>query len=142
MMYHQLHGIDNKQRYVSLVATSLKGFAQIMAPREPKAKATKEFRDLLVKHDIEILGPVSPSDYPKQHKSLFNKVYDIAYSFKFNNYIAPKQRSSIPAADMARRVLMLKNAAYDCRRMRVNERTWRSHIEHHVLTRFESQLQW
>jgi hypothetical protein len=113
-----------------------------MAPRGSKTKTKKEFRDLLAKHDIEVLGPLAPSDYPKQHKILFEKVYDIAYSFKFKDYIAPRQASSIPAADMARRVVKLKQAAYDCRLMRANESTWRSHIEHHVLARFESELQW
>jgi hypothetical protein len=112
-----------------------------MAPRETKTKDPKEIRDLIAKHNIEVLGPVPPSDYPKQHKSLFEKVHDIAYSFKFKDYIA-RQTSPIPAADMARRVVKLKRAAYDCRRMRMNEDTWRSYIEHHVLTRFESELQW
>jgi hypothetical protein len=111
-----------------------------MAPRGTRTKGPKEIRDLIAKHDIEVLGPVAPSEYPKQYKSLFKKVYDIAYGFKFQDYI--RQMSPIPAADMKRRVMTLKQAAYDCRRGRMKESAWRFYTEHLVLSRFESEVKW
>lgn len=100
-----------------------------------------KFRELIRKYNTVFEGVVLPSQWPEPYQKVFRDISNIDRIF----YEEQISRPDLDQAELSlwkERVEDLRLSAYICRRQLANEATWRSALEHKVVKRFESKLNW
>ncbi|KAL2850722.1 hypothetical protein BJY01DRAFT_125691 [Aspergillus pseudoustus] len=115
-----------------------------MAPSAKKLSPQQQ-RTLLQKYKICIEGPVRARDWPEKYSSIFSLVRDTE-RIRYDDYIQTDLGSDPPrllqVSQMCARVERLVSQAYSLRVALANEDTWRLKLEHLILERFESEVDW
>jgi len=108
----------------------------------PKRKLTAEqLRDLIWEYNIHFEGPIPPVAWPPQYSKVFQNIRNIARTH-FDEYESNENRGPITVAKLKNRVLKLNRTAYDCRRQRVNEASWRQDTEPQIVSRLGAEVVW
>jgi hypothetical protein len=113
-----------------------------MPRREKDVKLTPEkHRGLIEEYDVCFDGPIPPSSWPVQYMDIFRNIRDIE-RLRYDEYGANEKRGMLSVGEMKERVLRLIRIAYNCRKQRENEATWRGHTEPEVVSRFNAEVVW
>ena len=100
-----------------------------------------QFRSLIAKYDIEFLGPIPPSRWPKRYADIFHSIRKID-RLRFDEYFPTESRDILSVLEKKQRVLKVNQIAGAERRQRANEASWRQNTEHHVVSRFGAEVIW
>jgi|SRR5271167_4055427 len=108
----------------------------------PKRKLTAEqLRDLIGEYNIHFEGPIPPVAWPLQYSEVFQNIRNIDRT-RYDEYESNENRGPITVAKLKKRVLKLNRTAYDCRRQRVNEASWRQDTEPQIVSRLGAEVVW
>lgn len=110
----------------------------LMPKRDKDRKLTAEqHRELAEEYNICFDGPTPPSSWPVQYAEIFRNIRDIE-RLRYDEYGPNEKRGML----MKDRVVRLTRIAYNCRKQRENEATWRGHTEPEVVSRFDAEVVW
>ena len=111
-----------------------------MAKGDPKL-TPEQHRSLIEEYDICFDGPVPSEDWPTQYVDIFRPVHDIK-RLRYEEYKPNERRALLTVAEIKDRVARLNRIAYNCRKQRVNEATWRGLTEPDIVSRFATEVTW
>ena len=115
-------------------------FLVFMAKGDPKL-TPEQYRSLIEEYDICFDGPVPPEDWPTQYVDIFSQVHDIK-RLRYEEYKPNERRAILTVAEIKNRVARLNRIAYNCRKQRENEATWRGLTEPEIVSRFATEVTW
>jgi hypothetical protein len=110
-------------------------------PRTKPKLTVEERLDLIEEYKICFEGPIPAGRWPVQYQKIFEDIRNIQ-RMRYDEYEVNDSRDLITVAAMRRRVRELNQTAYDCRKKRENEDTWRARIEPQVVSRFGEEVVW
>ena len=111
-----------------------------MQKREKTRKATaEELRLLNDRYQIEFEGPIPTSCWPSEYAHIFQNIRAISRTF-YDDY-QPTQ-DLLSTSEKKNGVRKLNQAAYSCRKARLDEDEWRFKTEVKVVARFSSEVVW
>lgn len=99
------------------------------------------FREAIKEHAIEFVGAVLPSQWPKEHVAAFQKIRDIDRVY-YDELSSSHHFSQAESEVWKEKVKDIRETAFECRKQLANEQTWRLKMEHRIVDRLDSKLNW
>jgi hypothetical protein len=118
----------------------LRQVSQVMK-RTRRQMSDEEVRQLNDEYGILFKGPVPASSWPKDYRDLFANVRAIGRKY-YDEYGENATEERAAVTEKKAQVQEVVEAAYQCRRERLNEEGWIREIEPRIVRRFGSEVIW